>query len=51
MREENEVLGSCGCVDYHMADCPLRTNLSNLELTYEGDDEYDWYTRSLNGDY
>jgi hypothetical protein len=24
--EENaaETLGSCGCVDYHLADCPLR---------------------------
>jgi hypothetical protein len=23
--EEDETLGSCGCTDYHMADCPTRT--------------------------
>lgn len=22
---EDETLGSCGCVDYHLADCPIRT--------------------------
>lgn len=25
-KAEPETLGSCGCVDYHMADCPLRTD-------------------------
>lgn len=23
--DDDETLGSCGCVDYHMADCPTRT--------------------------
>lgn len=24
--EQDETLGPCGCVDYHMADCPTRSN-------------------------
>lgn len=33
-------LGSCGCVDYHYADCPLRTGSVSLdEDYYEGDYE------------
>ncbi len=23
--DEDYTLGSCGCTDYHMADCPIRT--------------------------
>lgn len=30
--EEDETLGSCGCVDYHMADCPIRTAHFDMEL-------------------
>jgi hypothetical protein len=26
---ESESLGSCGCTDYHMADCPTRTGYSD----------------------
>lgn len=22
---DDDVLGSCGCTDYHLADCPIRT--------------------------
>jgi hypothetical protein len=31
-----ERLGPCGCVDYHMADCPIRTGGAPV-------DESDWY--------
>jgi len=24
-RRDPDALGSCGCTDYHMADCPTRT--------------------------
>jgi hypothetical protein len=27
-----DTLGPCGCVDYHMADCPLRTDSISLGL-------------------
>jgi len=26
--DEDDTLGSCGCTDYHMADCPLMTTSS-----------------------
>jgi len=35
----NETLGSCGCTDYHMADCPLRTGNHESNPT----DDYDPY--------
>ena len=30
--EGNETLGPCGCVDYHMADCPTRTSVYDMEV-------------------
>lgn len=27
---DDETLGPCGCVDYHVADCPLRTADSDV---------------------
>jgi hypothetical protein len=35
--EGNEALGTCGCIDYHMADCPLKTR------QYSEPEEYDPY--------
>jgi len=37
--QPNETLGSCGCTDYHMADCPLRTGNHESNPT----DDYDPY--------
>ncbi len=28
--QEDDALGSCGCVDYHYADCPTRTGGSGM---------------------
>jgi hypothetical protein len=28
--DHDDTLGPCGCVDYHMADCPTRTGGSNM---------------------
>ena len=39
---DSEALGSCGCVDYHMADCPLMT--SRRDFPYDSD-AYDVYDR------
>ena len=36
--EEEYTLGSCGCTDYHMADCPTRTGGSDYDSR-----EDDWY--------
>jgi hypothetical protein len=36
--EDDWTLGSCGCTDYHMADCPTRT-ASTDNYDYE---EEDW---------
>lgn len=30
--EPNETLGSCGCVDYHYSDCPIRTGGSSMTM-------------------
>lgn len=42
-----ETLGNCGCTDYHMADCPLRTGGSNMTtadwLDIISDPDYDEY--------
>ena len=41
LRQEEEVddtLGPCGCVDYHMADCPTRTGYAD---SFDQDDWYD----------
>lgn len=34
---DDGTLGSCGCVDYHYADCPIRTS------HYSPDELDDWY--------
>jgi hypothetical protein len=40
--EHDDTLGSCGCVDYHVADCHLVTGGSG-ERTRKGDwDGHDW---------
>jgi len=32
-RSDSEILGPCGCVDYHYSDCPIRTAaIDNLDL-------------------
>lgn len=31
-QRNDDSLGPCGCVDYHMADCPLRTSSADLEF-------------------
>lgn len=47
----------CGCpLDYHLADCSITHPPSDLSFEdqyfeYHNDEEWDWYTRSLNGDY
>lgn len=41
-----ETLGNCGCTDYHMADCPLRTGDSGIDADtiYSMDaDQFDAY--------
>lgn len=40
-----DALGSCGCVDYHMADCPTRTGYTDYYAQAERDydDYYDYY--------
>ncbi len=37
---DDETLGSCGCTDYHMADCPTRTTYYGGE-DWGGMDLYD----------
>lgn len=37
--EDDDTLGPCGCTDYHMADCPLRTGSSD----YGDWDDHDPY--------
>lgn len=39
--EEDETLGSCGCTDYHMADCPLVTSRREAQDEPDQDDWYD----------
>lgn len=39
---ETDTLGPCGCVDYHRADCPLRTAQRDYYSEME-DREYDDY--------
>lgn len=34
-KEDSETLGNCGCVDYHMADCPIRTSTYDMESLEE----------------
>lgn len=29
--ESHDALGSCGCTDYHSADCPIRTGESGID--------------------
>lgn len=47
----------CGCpLDYHLSDCPIITPSGELDFEeryfqYHNEEEWDWYTRSLNGDY
>lgn len=42
--EENDTLGPCGCVDYHMADCPTRTGYSDYLNEMETRSDQDaWY--------
>ena len=42
--EEHEKLGSCGCTDYHMADCPTRTGSYEYnDEPNEPDEEDEWY--------
>lgn len=41
----HETLGPCGCVDYHMADCPIRTASRDdsgpvEDLDYDVEDTY-----------
>lgn len=36
----DDTLGSCGCIDYHMADCPTRTG-GSWDSTGEPDEGYD----------
>jgi len=36
---DNESLGSCGCTDYHMADCPTRTGYADAWAQAERDFE------------
>lgn len=43
-QREDDTLGPCGCVDYHMADCDLKTGGS---VIFTGDDPDDWYDRDL----
>lgn len=41
-REDDGTLGPCGCVDYHMADCPLMTDrFGGHDDPPEPDDDYD----------
>lgn len=35
--DDDGTLGPCGCTDYHLADCPVRT--SRLDALYAGEDE------------
>lgn len=40
LRLDAEALGSCGCTDYHMADCPIRTAAGDDDPEpYDRDDE------------
>ena len=32
--EDEFTLGPCGCTDYHMADCPLRTASADFESNW-----------------
>lgn len=34
---DEDTLGSCGCIDYHMADCPLRTNRYPMDVVEPND--------------
>lgn len=37
-----DALGPCGCIDYHMADCPLRTgSIDSYYQDYDRDPYYD----------
>lgn len=38
---KSETLGSCGCTDYHMADCPTRT--ASVDSSIYDDHELDGY--------
>lgn len=38
---EDDTLGNCGCVDYHMSDCPLRTAAYDSMNEPDPDDFYD----------
>lgn len=39
MTIDPDALGPCGCVDYHMADCPLVTDRLNPPDPPEPDDD------------
>ena len=39
---EDDTLGPCGCVDYHMADCPTRTSYAD-SYADAGDEADRWY--------
>lgn len=39
---EDDTLGSCGCIDYHYADCPIVTSRADRNL-FEEELEERWY--------
>lgn len=42
LADDDGTLGPCGCTDYHMADCPIRTGAR--DAMYAGEDDQDrWY--------
>jgi len=42
----NDTLGTCGCVDYHMADCPIRDLSTDASGAWRDDlDAQDYYDR------
>jgi len=43
---DDETLGPCGCTDYHMSDCPTRTDSHTFREyePYPEDDDHDGYT-------
>jgi len=49
--QEVETLGSCGCVDYHMADCPLRTSGADAISAAEDRDDPDRHYEDDRGRY
>jgi hypothetical protein len=39
--EDDDVLGPCGCTDYHMSDCPTRTGYADALSRDEYADGFD----------